>query len=62
MKRKFVIVLAAAQRILRRTFGMELVELMSRTELEKGVDGAEVENAATGVRKKGLPTVFVLDL
>lgn len=55
--RAFKDVLERAQGILRATFGMELVELQSRAELDK--DDASKENAdgdrrkATGVKKKG---------
>jgi len=54
--RAFKDVLERAQGILRTTFGMELIELQSRAELEK--DDASKENAdvdrrkATGVKKK----------
>lgn len=55
--RAFKDVLERAQRILRTTFGMELVELQSRAELDK--DDPSKGNAdgdgrkATGVKKKG---------
>jgi hypothetical protein len=55
--RAFKDVLERAQGILRTTFGMELVELQSRAELDK--DDTSKENAdgdrrkATGVKKKG---------
>ncbi|KAL1662948.1 MAGE family-domain-containing protein [Schizophyllum commune] len=55
--RQFGAVLAIAQKILRDTFGMELVELPSRAALEKEANGdkdAELEDAqrATGVKKR----------
>ena len=58
--RQFGAVLAIAQKILRDTFGMELVELPSRAALEKEANGdkdAELEDAqkATGVKKRGMP-------
>jgi hypothetical protein len=49
-------VFAAAQEILRKTCGMELVELMTRMEKEKGLGGADDagdENNMTGIKKKG---------
>lgn len=55
--RAFKDVLERAQGILRTTFGMELVELQSRAELDK--EDASKDNAdgdrrkATGVKKKG---------
>ena len=55
--RAFKDVLERAQGILRTTFGMELVELRSRAELDK--EDASKDNAdgdqrkATGVKKKG---------
>lgn len=53
---KFPAVFARAQRILETTFGMELVELLSKAELEKGGEDAEAENAIGGRKKKGAPT------
>jgi hypothetical protein len=55
--RAFKDVLERAQGILRATFGMELVELQSRAELDKedtskgNVEGDQ--RKATGVKKKG---------
>jgi MAGE family. len=62
--RSFNQVLEAAQKILRNTFGMELVELRSRADLEKAANipnnEAELDDArtATGVRKKGPSGIF----
>lgn len=59
-------VLQKAQHILRKTFGMELVELPSRAELvaesnEGGKNGEleEVRNA-TGLKKKGTSTRLLI--
>lgn len=51
-----------AQKILRKTFGMELVELRSRAEIHtdgnangnKDDDLEEARKATTGVKKKGM--------
>jgi len=55
--RSFNIVFENAQRTLRSTFGMELVELQSRAELEKtsNAPNDELDEArkATGVKRKG---------
>jgi len=55
--RAFKDVLERAQGILRTTFGMELVELRSRAELDKedvSKDNADGnQRKATGVKKKG---------
>jgi hypothetical protein len=59
--RSFNTVLEHAQKILRKTFGMELVELRSRAEIQvdgnangnKDDDLEEARNA-TGVKKKGI--------
>ena len=55
--RAFKDVLERAQEILRSTFGMELVELRSRAELDKedvSKDNADGDQRkATGVKKKG---------
>jgi len=55
--RAFKDVLERAQGILRTTFGMELVELQSRAELDKEDtskdNGDEDRRKATGVKKKG---------
>ncbi|TDL23424.1 MAGE-domain-containing protein [Rickenella mellea] len=53
--RSFNAVFQAAQHILQKTFGMELVELMSRAEREReqnGNDGTEAGENATGLKKK----------
>ncbi len=61
--RSFNLVLDHAQEILHKTFGMELVELRSRADLENvgNVNGnEELDEArnATGMKKKGAAPVF----
>lgn len=56
--RSFNVVFEGAQKILRKTFGMELIELRSRAELyadgnENKDEGLEEARKATGVKKKG---------
>jgi len=50
--RQFSRVFETAQKILKKIFGMQLVELMSRAERERGDAGGGDENAVTGMRKK----------
>ena len=54
--RSFGAVYQVAQKILENTFGMELVELMSRAERERDKDEPEEEGEknGTGLKKKGI--------
>ena len=56
--RLFKHVLDEAQQILRKTFGMELVELRSRAELDRAVNGNADDDAdearnGTGIKRRG---------
>lgn len=54
--KNFAQVFQMAQEILRRTFGMEMAELKTRTDLENGGADEELDEArkATGAKKKGM--------
>ena len=62
-RRAFSLVFGQAQKILNKTFGMELVELKTRAQEDNNTDGPENRNDdtaledvrnATGVKKKGV--------
>jgi melanoma-associated antigen len=61
--RTFNTVFAAAQKILNKSFGLEMVELMSRVERDKATapeDTSGGVNAITGKKRKGMGILYAL--